>query len=214
MKVSAQKRTPGGATALIGAGRLPAIVYNKETNIPVSLEAREFDKAFRNQGTSSIINLSIDGDEHDVLVRAVQMDKRRRVPIHVDFFAVTANQPVDVYVPIEFIGDSVGAKEGGQVDIQRREIHIRILPRLIPANVEVDISELAINDSLHLSDVLDKLPRQAEVLDNPEEAMIAILPPRVEEPAEPVETEGAEPEVIGEEAEEGEENGEGERDAE
>lgn len=216
MKVSAQKRTPGGAPALIGAGRLPAIVYNKETNIPVSLEAREFDKAFRSQGTSSIINLDIDGDEHDVLVRAVQMDKRRRVPIHVDFFAVTANQPVDVYVPLEFVGDSVGAKEGGQVDIQRREIHIRILPRLIPGNIEVDISELAINDSLHLSDVLDKLPRQAEVLDNPEEAMIAILPPRVEEPAEPVEAEGAEPEVIGEEAAEGDESEsrEGERDAE
>ena len=216
MKVSAQKRTPGGAPALIGAGRLPAIVYNKETNIPVSLEAREFDKAFRSQGTGSIINLDIEGDEHDVLVRAVQMDKRRRVPIHVDFFAVTANQPVDVYVPLEFVGDSVGAKEGGQVDIQRREIHIRILPRLIPGNIEVDISDLAINDSLHLSDVIDKLPRQAEVLDNPEEAMIAILPPRVEEPAEPVEAEGAEPEVIGEEAEEGEEgeSREGERDAE
>lgn len=208
MKVSAQKRTPGDSRALRNGGRLPGIVYNKETNIPVSLELREFDKAFRSQGTSSIINLDIDGDEHDVLVRAVQMDKRRRLPIHIDFFAITANQPVDVSLPIEFIGDPIGAKEGGQVDIQRREVRIRILPRLIPGHLEVDVSELAINDSLHLSDIIQKLPTQAEVLDNPEETVIAILPPRVEEPAEPVEAEGAEPEVIGEEAEEGEEGAE------
>lgn len=203
MKVSAQKRTPGDSRALRSGGRLPGIVYNKETNIPVSLELREFDKAFRSQGTASIINLDIEGDEHDVLVKAVQMDKRRRLPIHIDFFAVTANQPVDVPVPFEFVGDAVGAKEGGQVDIQRREVNIRILPRFIPNHIEVDISELAINDSLHLSDIIGKLPSQAEVLDNPEEAVIAILPPRVEEPAEPVEEEAAEPEVIGEEGDEG-----------
>lgn len=208
MKVSAQKRTPGNAVTLIKAGRLPGVVYNKETNIPVSLELREFDKAFRSQGTASIINLDIDGDEHDVLVKAVQMDKRRRVPRHVDFFAVTANQPVDVYVPLEFVGDPAGAKEGGQVDVQRREVHIRILPRFIPNHLEVDISGLAINDSLHLSDVISLLPPQAEVLDDPEEAVIAILPPRVEEPAEPVEA--AEPEVIGDEGE----GDEAERDAE
>ena len=199
MRVSAQKRTTGRAVDLIKAGRLPGIVYNKETNIPVSLELREFDKAFRSQGTASIINLDIDGDEHDVLVKAVQMDKRRRLPIHIDFFAVTANQPVDVYVPIEFTGDAVGARAGGQVDIQRREVHIRVLPRLIPNHLTVDVSNIAINDSLHLRDIVGQLPPQAEVLDDPDEAIFAVLPPRVEEPAEPVEA--AEPEVIGESAE-------------
>ena len=208
MRVSAQKRLPGRAADLIKAGRLPGVVYNKETNIPVSLELREFDRAFRSQGTASIINLDIDGSTHDVLVKAVQMDKRRRQPIHIDFYEVVANQPVDVYVPIEFTGDAVGAREGGQVDIQRREVHIRILPRLIPNHLEVDVSALAINDSLHLRDIIDQLPGQAEVLDDPDEAIYAVLPPRVEEPAEPAPA--AEPEVIGEgdadETVQGEEN--------
>ena len=199
MRVSAQKRTPGNARELIKVGRLPAMVYNKEINIPVSLELREFDKAFRSQGTASIINLDVDGEQHDVLVKAVQMDKRRRLPQHVDFYAVTANQPVDVYVPLEFIGDPIGARAGGQIDIQRREVHIRILPRLIPNHLEIDISALEINDSLHLSDIMGQLPPQAEVLDAPEEAVIAVLPPRVEEPAEPVEA--TQPEVIGETSE-------------
>ncbi len=202
MKVAAQKRTPGNATDLIKAGRLPGVVYNKETNIPVSLELREFDKAFRSQGTSNVINLDIDGEEHDVLVRAVQMDKRRRQPIHIDFFAVSANQPVEVAVPLEFVGTAAGAKAGGQTDVQRREVRIRVLPRFIPKeHLEVDVSGLEIGHALHLSDVIDQLPSQAEVLDNPEETVIAILPPRVEEPAEPVEAEAAEPEVIGEDGE-------------
>lgn len=206
MRVSAQKRTPGNAPDLLKSGRLPGVVYNKETNIPVSLELREFDKAFRSQGTSNVINLDIDGEAHDVLVRAVQMDKRRRQPIHIDFFAITANQPVDVAVPFDFVGEAAGAKEGGQVDVQRREVRIRVLPRFIPQqHLEVDISELGINDSLHLSDVIGRLPTQAEVLDDPEETIIAILPPRVEEPEETVQTEAAEPEVIGEDGESSEE---------
>ena len=202
MRVSAQKRIPGNAPKLLETGRLPGVVYNKETNIPVSLELREFDKAFRSQGTSNVINLDIDGEEHDVLVRAVQMDKRRRQPIHIDFFAVSANQPVEVAVPLEFVGTAAGAKEGGQTDVQRREVRIRVLPRFIPQqHLEVDVSELAIGDSLHLSDVIGQLPSQAEVLDAPEETVVAILPPRVEEPEEPVEAEAAEPEVIGEDSE-------------
>ncbi len=197
MKVSAQKRTPGTASALRTEGRLPGVVYNKELNLPISLELREFDRAFRSQGTSHIIDLQIDGEGHDVLVKAVQMDKRRREPMHVDFYAITAGQPVEVAVPFDFIGSAAGAKEGGQVDVQRREVQIRILPRLIPGNLEVDISALNIGDSLHLKDVIAGLPSEAEVLDDPDEAVIAILPPRVEEPAEPVEA--AEPEVIGQE---------------
>lgn len=198
MRVSAQKRTPGKKGNLRAQGRLPGVVYNKELNIPVSLELREFDKAFRSQGVASLIDLQIDGEGHDVLVKAVQMDKRRRVPLHVDFYAVTAGQPVDVYVPLNFVGTAVGAREGGQTDVQRHQVHIRILPRLIPNHLDVDVSELAINESLHLKDIVAGLPSEAEVLDDPEETIIAILPPRVEEPAEPVEA--AEPEVIGQDA--------------
>jgi len=202
MKLTAQKRTPGKATELRHAGRLPGIVYNKEVNIPVSVELREFDKTFRSQGTASLINLDVEGQTHDVIVKAVQMDKRRREPLHVDFYAVTANQPVDVYVPIEFIGTAVGAREGGQVDVQRREVHIRILPRLIPNHLEVDISELAINESLHISDLQNVIPPEAEVLDSPEEAVIAILPPRLAEPEpEAAGAEAQQPEVIGQEDE-------------
>jgi large subunit ribosomal protein L25 len=199
MKLSAEKRAGQDAASLRRAGRLPAIMYNKELNLPVSIDLREFDKVFRSQGTSHVIDLEVDGKLHEVLVKDVQMNKRRRLPQHVDFYAVTAGQAVDVYVHLEFEGNPVGVREGGQLDIHRREIHISILPRFIPEHVLVDVSGLDMNESLHVGDIVDRLPKQAKVLDDLELSVISVLPPRiVEEPEAVVEPRGeAEPEVIG-----------------
>mgnify|MGYP000976990176 FL=1 len=197
MKLQAQIRSGGDAKALRRAGRLPAVVYNRETNQSVSVETRAFDKAFRTQGTSSLIDLDIDGTVHSVLVKQVQMDKRRREPMHVDFYAVTADQPVDVNVPVEFVGNAIGVREGGQLDVQRREVRISVLPRLIPNHVEVDVSDLAIGGTVHVSDVVALLPAEARVIDDLDLALVAVVPPRVAEEAEDGEGTSVEPELVG-----------------
>src|SRR5690606_18004483 len=166
MKLHAQVRTEDDARSLRRAGRLPAVMYNCELNQKLSGESRSFDQAFRAQGTTSLIDLDVDGNVHSVLVKQVQMDKRRREPMHVDFYAVTANQAVDVNVPIEIVGTAIGVREGGQLDVQRREVRISVLPRLIPNHVEVDVSELAIGGTVHVSDVVALLPPEAKVLDD------------------------------------------------
>lgn len=198
MELNAQKRAPGDSKALRQTGQIPGVVYNKEINVPIALEMKAFDKVFRSQGTSNIIDLNISGDEkREVLVKAVQMDKRRRVPQHVDFYAVTAGQTVQVAVVLELVGTPIGVKEGGLMDVQRREINIEILPRLIPHAIEIDVSELTVGDSLHINDIVAKLPSEAEILDELERTIVTIVPPRVE--AEPAEDEEiTEPEVIGE----------------
>src|SRR5690606_4198709 len=162
-------------------------------------------------GTSALVDLEIDGEVQAVLVKQVQMDKRKRVPMHVDFYAVTANQEVDVNVPLEFTGTAIGVREsGGQLDVQRREVHIAILPRLIPAGVEVDVSQLDIHGTLHVSDVVPLLPPEARVLDDLELAIVAVVPPRVAEEEVTVEAaEGEEPEVIGRDSDEESDQAEG-----
>lgn len=213
MILQAEKRTPGSSVALRRAGRLPAVVYNRETNELLSVDARAFDKAFRSQGTSSLITIELDGKPYSVLVKQVQMDKRRREPMHVDFYAVTEGQAVDVHVPIELTGTPSGVRDGGQLDVQRREVHISILPRLIPNHVEIDVSGLAIGDSMHVSDLVKLLPNEARVLDDENLTIVAVVPPRVaEEEVEAAEEEVLEPEVVGRGGEEGE--GEGEESAE
>lgn len=196
MKLQAQLRTGGDVRALRRSGRLPAVMYNSETNQSLSVETRAFDKAFRTQGTSSLIDLDIDGEVHSVLVKQVQMDKRRREPMHVDFYAVTANQAVDVNVPIEFIGTAIGVREGGQLDVQRREVRISVLPRLIPAHLEVDVSGLVVGGTVHVSDVVKLLPSEAKVLDDLELALVAVVPPRVAEEATDGEA-AVEPQLVG-----------------
>jgi large subunit ribosomal protein L25 len=212
MKLEAQKRTDASRAELRAQGRIPAVVYNREFNIPIAVDKKVFDRVFREQGTASLIELSIGGESHDVLVKSVQMDKRRREPLHADFYAVTAGQPVQVHVPIEYTGTPAGVKAGGLLDIQRREVHISILPRLIPNHLEVDVSELTVGDSLHLEAIRNKLPAEADILDDLELTLVAVVPPRVEEEPEPI-LEEEEPEVIGraKEDEEGE-SAEGEND--
>lgn len=201
MKLEAQKRAAGASSALRDQGRLPAIVYNRGLNVPVSIDLKSFDRVFRSQGTSNLIDLDVDGETHAVLVKAVQMDKRRRLPQHVDFFAITAGQKLHVHVPIEFVGIAIGTKEGGQLDIQRREVHIEILPRLIPHHVELDVSTLEVGDSLHVRDLAAALPAEAEILDDLDLAVVAVVAPRVvTDDEETTEDESVEPEVIGEES--------------
>lgn len=208
-KRAVEKRAGQDAASLRRSGRLPAIIYNKGLNVPVSIDLREFDKVFRSQGTSHVIDLEVDGNSHEVLVKDVQMNKRRRLPQHVDFYAVTAGQAVDVRVHLELQGTPVGVREGGQLDVHRREIHIRILPRYIPEHVEIDISGLGMNESIHIGDVVAALPQQATILDDKDLSIVSVLPPRLIEEAEAtaeVEEEG-EPEVIGRGGEEEEEEG-------
>ena len=205
MKLEAKTRTSGGGAALRNEGRLPAIVYNKDLNMSVAIDAKAFDKVFREQGTSSLIELDVDGEEHQVVVREVQMNKRRRVPIHVDFFAITAGQKLEVAVPVVYEGTSVGQEEGGQLDIQRREVTILVLPKDIPHEFHVDLTELTIGDAIHIGDVATQFPETAELLDDEGLTLVTVLPPRLEEEEEPAEDEGAEPEVIGREDDEDEE---------
>ena len=208
MKLEASTRTAGRNAALRHEGRLPAVVYNKELNLSVAIEAKAFDRVFREQGMSSLIDLEVDGETHPVLVREVQMDKRRRVPLHVDFYAITKGQKLEVAVPIVFEGTAAGQKEGGQLDVQRREITIYVLPSQIPHDITVDISELAIGDSIHIGDVAGQLPETAEIMDDEGLTLVTVLAPRLEVEEEEEEAE-LEPEVIGRGGEEDEGESEG-----
>jgi large subunit ribosomal protein L25 len=206
MELVAQKRQAGKTNR--GQGSLPGIVYNREMNVPVAVDMKAFDKVFRAQGTSSIIDLNIDGQNQEVLVKAVQMDKRKRIPQHVDFYAVMAGQAVEVNVPIILVGTAEGVRDGGVLDVQKRDVLISILPRLIPQHIDIDVSALKIGDSLHVRDLKVALPVEAEILDDEDITIAAVVPPRAEEVVAPVApAAGTEPEVItkGKKEEEGEE---------
>ena len=179
MKLEASKRQVGKANALRNQGLLPAIVYSKTVNQAVTVSLKEFDRVFRKQGQSGIIDLDVEGEVIEVLVKQVQMNKRKRVAQHADFYAITRGQTVEVAIPVAFQGTAVGVRNGGQLDIKRREIVIRVLPRLIPENIKIDLSNLNIGEVIHISDAVDELPEGAEFADNPELTIVTIVPTRL-----------------------------------
>ncbi|WP_135256716.1 50S ribosomal protein L25 [Thermus caldilimi] len=194
-RLKAQYREGEKPAVLRRAGKLPGVIYNKHLNRKVYVELGEFDKVFRQASIHHVIVLELpDGQELPTLVRQVNLDKRRRRPEHVDFY-VLSDEPVEMYIPLRFVGTPQGVREGGVLQEVHRDILVRVSPRNIPEFIEVDVSGLGIGDSLHAADI--KLPEGVKLAISPEETIAAVVPPEdVEKLAVEATEAPAEPEVI------------------
>jgi large subunit ribosomal protein L25 len=170
----------------------------------LSLNARDLDKMLGHiQAESTVIEVTVGGQTAKTLIREIQRHPIKRQILHVDFQALVAGEKVTVNIPIVLSGIPEGVRlEGGVLDQTLRELEIEVDPSDIPDHVELDVTNMVIGDSLHVSDI--KLPAGVKVLDDPETSVAVLAAPRAvieETPAvEAVEgaTEGAtEPEVIG-----------------
>ena len=198
-KLKAYNRGSEKPQVLRREGKLPGIMYNKNVNKKLFVNLGEFDKVFRRAGVHHVITLELeDGEMVDTVVRAVQLNKRRRRPEHVDFYVLTKGQTLDMYVTLKFVGEPKGVKLGGVLSTELTDLEVRVLPRNIPDHIEVDVSDLEIGDALHASDLA--FPEGVELLTDPEAVVAAVVPPedveKLEAEAEEAEDYEAEPEVI------------------
>lgn len=218
--LSVEKRSQAGKqlNELRSAGRVPAVVYGpKDEPISVSFTALELEQILAREGESSVITLSGDDVEKDVLIQDIQMHPLRDSIEHVDFYVIDKTKKIETEVPLEFTGEAPAVKSlGGTLVKVMHEIEIRSLPTEIPQNIEVDISSLEDFDSSILVKDL-KLPEGVEPVTDPEETVAIAEAPREEEPEEPEEEmnlEDIEVEQKGKEASEEESEGETETDEE
>lgn len=176
MELNAKTRT---AQQKLEEGMIPAVAYNKEKNVSFAISRKEFDRAFRQQSTTGLFDITVEGGEtFPALVKTVQMDKRKRTPIHVDFYMVTYGEPVEVGVPVHTTGRSQGEVQGGLVDIVVHNLQIVAPgPRRIPQELVVDVTKLAIGDHVYAGNI--KLPQGCTLAVDPELTVISVLPPRL-----------------------------------
>lgn len=172
MELTAQPRK---SQQKLAEGQIPAVAYNKDKNVSFTLDRKAFDRAFRQQSTTGLFDITIEGGEtFPALVKTVQMDKRKRTPIHVDFYMVTYGQALEVNVPVHTSGKSQGEKEGGLIDIVVHHLHVKAPgPRRIPQELVVDVTNLRIGD--HVSAAQVPLPEGCELLSDPELVVISVL---------------------------------------
>src|SRR5919201_2053255 len=198
----------GGARKLRATGRVPGIVYGHGMDpMPVAVDARDLYHILHTGGDSNVlIDLSVGSDRHLTLAREIQRDHIRGQFIHVDFLAVRRDEKITVEVPVELTGESHGVKEGGVVEHHLWEIRVQCLPGDVPERIDGEITKLGIGDSLRAGEL--PLPPGVEMLTDPEETVVSVVPPPIlqieEEVAEAVEGEEAEAAAAGATAEEGE----------
>lgn len=183
-------------------GFIPAVVYGKEKEPQtVSVENIELLKTVRDEGRNAIISLDIEnGNSVDVMLHEYQTDPVKGEVIHVDFYVVDMSEEMDVAVTLRLDGDAAGVKDGGILQQPLYELQVRAKPREIPEEIAVDISELAIGDSISVADI--PVSDKYELIDDAETTIAVVLPPESETESEENVDFSAEPELVGAEDEE------------
>jgi len=184
-------------------GRVPGVLYGLgQEALCFSVDARELRHALHAAG--AVLELSGDGESATAAVlKDSQRHPVRGEVLHIDLLRVDLNKPIQSPVPVHLVGgeDAPGVKEGGVLEHVTREVTVEALPSDIPEALDVDVSEMNINDTVTLEALT--APAGVTIIDDPETTLATLSPPRIEEEPEEVETET---ELVGEGA--GEEEGE------
>ena len=151
----------GAARSVRREGRIPAVIYGGGAPpTPVALSFHEVNKLIYAGGfMTSTYDIDVDGTVERVIPRDYQLDPVKDRPLHVDFLRLKKGQKIDVEIPIHAHGqeESVALKNGGVLNMVRHVVELNVPADAIPESVVVDITNMAIGDSVHVSDL--KLPK-------------------------------------------------------
>ncbi|EKP94722.1 50S ribosomal protein L25 [Thermaerobacter subterraneus] len=182
-------REPGHARRVRREGGLPAVLYGPSGNFPVRLDAREFHRLLASGRARGILTVELvqDGSTRSLsaMVKELQYHPARGDLLHVDLFEVREDEPVRAEVPIVLRGVEEAEKRG-ILQHQLAELEIESLPRHMPAAVEGDVARLPVGEELRVRDL--EVPAQVRVLNDPDEIVAVLLPPKdvgAEEEAQP-----------------------------
>ena len=147
----------GASRALRRAGRLPAVLYGKgQEPVGFSIDANEFVLAYQKGGfTNKVVDVTLAGKTYHLLAREIQVHPVTDKPEHIDFLSVNKDSRVTVQVPVRVLNTEkcIGVKRGGALNIVRHEVELICVPDSIPPVIKIDVTELDIGNSIHISAV-------------------------------------------------------------
>lgn len=197
-KLTAEPRSDAGkgvARKLRSAGRIPGVLYGHGLeSTPLSVDAHDL-LLVMNKGLNVLIDLELAGAKHLTLAKDIVRDHVKGRYVHVDFMAINKDEKIVVNVSVAPVGESHGVKEGGVLEHHLWEVEVECLPFDVPEKIEIDISDLGIGDSQHVSDL--RAPSDVEILTNAEELVLSVVQPQARDiEEEVVEGEGEEGEAV------------------
>ncbi len=207
LTLTVDKRTGTTVSALRRAGSIPAVVYGAhQIATSIAVDARAFEKVLREAGEATIVSLSGLGEPLPTLIYEVDLDPITNHPRHVDFYAVTKGEKVEVAIPLVFVGESPAVEAGANLIKVLHEIEVEADPMNLPHEISVDLSVLMkIDDQIHAKDLA--LPVGVTLVTDPN-GVVALAQEFIEEKEEVAPTAdigSIEVEKKGKEKEEGEE---------
>ncbi|MDC1382510.1 50S ribosomal protein L25/general stress protein Ctc [Candidatus Puniceispirillum sp.] len=159
--ISAEKRErvgKGSARAVRRAGRVPAVIYgDKKDPLGITLESREISKIVHQPGIfGKLLDIQVGGEKNTVLTRDIQFHPVTEYVLHMDFLRISGSAKVAVAVAVEFLNQDIcpGIKAGGVLNVVRYEIELLCPATKIPNKITVDLDELKIGDSVHISSIV------------------------------------------------------------
>lgn len=195
LRAQARKGTGKGVSRkLRKEGSIPAVLYGKDVApVPIKISAREWVVLMRHARRNVILNMELQGDQgvesRPVMVKEIQRSYLGDDIVHIDFLQVSMERAVEVEIPIHLIGTAKGVADNGIVEQHLRTIRVECLPTQIPEQIDIDVTNLDIGDSIHVSDI--SMPG-IELLEGMDVAVVTVIPPETEE--KPVTVEEVEPE--------------------
>ncbi|MBX9678227.1 MAG: 50S ribosomal protein L25 [Gemmataceae bacterium] len=203
--LNAQERQGAGtrwARRLRKQGQVPCALYgHKEATLSLTIPSVEIAKAIRHG--VRLLDLKHEKGTEKALIREVQWDHLGSDILHVDFARISVDERIEVEVRVEIRGTAPGVAEGGNLISPLHTLHVECLAISIPESIRVNISELHLNQSIHVKEL--KLPEGVKVLNDADAIVVQVVPAKEEAEAAPVEGDTGEPEVLGKKKEDAEE---------
>jgi len=179
-------------------GMIPGVLYSPhdKENLLLKIKSEGLSKLLIEK-KHSLINLEInDGNKKNkrlAMIKDFQYNSLKKRIVHIDFYGVTLKEKIIMLINVELFGESIGAKEGGILEHELREIEVECLPTDVPSAYKVDITQLQIGDNITVGDI--EVSKGVKILTEAEQVIASVKHPTKEE-------EKVEEEVEGEEAEE------------
>ena len=171
------ERGKNAARRLRREGMVPAVIYGgKGENLAVAVDPKALQKVLRSEaGRNAILKLDIAGHgSANAILKSWQVDPIRESFLHADFYRIAMDVAIRVTVPIHVVGEARGVKvDAGILELVVRAIEVECLPGDIPGQIDVEVSDLAINQSLRVSDL--KVPEKVKVLVSPDQVVVHVV---------------------------------------
>ena len=154
-------------------GRIPAVIYGRAgKSYSIDLDSVEFQKNTKGISESTIVKVEVEDKSFEAFVKATHRNIIDGNILHIDFYEVESGVALRAKVSLILQGNPIGVREGGMLETPAHEIEIECLPKDLPERIEIDISGLKANQSLHVRDI--PLAQGIRLLSNPDQVVALV----------------------------------------